>query len=198
MRTIIIASTLLLVFVSCTKEKNRPVYQPSIPPAHPVMYYTDLHNAEVKRGQSVRLDANGDGTIDFSFGTMLVGDPIMQQDKLQFLAYSGISNYLLNGAGEITLPVNKPDSILQQNPGFEWYEISAIVLVQKVTGVTGSPWYEGQWKNASHLYLPLQIRKNGQQYLGWVETSFDQQNDKLIVHRAAMSTEPGRNISAGY
>lgn len=57
--------------------------------------------------------------------------------------------------------------------------------------------WAGLWKNATHRFLPVQIKRNGQFYNGWIEISFDILNEKLVLHRTAISTEPGREVRAG-
>lgn len=51
-------------------------------PVHPQMIYTNLNNAEVKFQQPRVIDINDDGITDFFFSTQLVGDPVLQRDRL--------------------------------------------------------------------------------------------------------------------
>ena len=73
----------VLVLSACEKDN-----EDNVPKPHPVMQYKDLHNAEVKIGQPQRLDLDDDGITDFNFGVLLLGDPILQRDRLQFYAFS--------------------------------------------------------------------------------------------------------------
>ncbi|HYO23056.1 MAG TPA: hypothetical protein VER36_11675, partial [Flavisolibacter sp.] len=79
-----------------------------------------------------------------------------------------------------------------------WYEVSSIVLAEKVIPLHGEVSWRGLWKEATHHYLPLQVEKNGQIFLGWAEISFNTDTQKLILHKAAISTESGKEIKAGY
>jgi len=165
---------------------------------HPQMRYTDLNNAEAKPGSPQRLDLDGDGVVDFSFSTLLVGDPLLVRDRLQFYANSTIKTNLLNNANDESPMLPKGAQIMLNHPGYTWYEISAIVLTEKITTMTPPPFWQGRWSDANHHYLPVQVDKGGQLYMGWVELSMDKAAEKLILHRAAISKEPGRTVKAGY
>jgi hypothetical protein len=127
----------------------------------------------------------------------LVGDPILQRDRLQFIAHSKIDDNLLNNDEDQSPVLNRYDLISETHQGYQWYEISAIVLAEKITTMTSVFW-EGLWKNASHKYLPVQIKRNNKLYHGWIELSFDTAAEKLILHRSAISTEAGKDVKAGY
>lgn len=194
MRKIFIIATISILAVACKKEK----IQPTIPttPSHPVMSYKNLGDKEVKYGQSQYVDIDNDGTIDFKFSVLLVGDPVLQRDRVQFYANSGIKRNLLNSQVDESPILNKGDSIGKVHNGYSWWEISSIVLAEKIVEYSGNHW-EGLWKNADHNYLPIQIEKNNKLYHGWVELSFNMAEEKLILHRAAISTEEERSVQAG-
>jgi hypothetical protein len=188
-------SLVLIIFVFSACNKNKPVVP--IEPEEPQMQYYDLQNAEVKERQSKRIDLINDGTTDFYFATLLVGDPVLQRDRFQFYAYSMIEAYLLNDAYDQSAVLNKTDQISDKHSGYQWFDLSAIVLAEKITTMSGPSYWEGNWKMANHKYLPVYIRKNGVVYYGWIELSFDTVAEKLILHRAALCTEAGRKIKAG-
>jgi hypothetical protein len=183
---------LTAVMFSC-KVQDLPA-----PGYDPQMRYTDLQNAEMKHSQPYFLDIDGDGSTDFSFSTMLVGDPILQRDRLQFIAHSKIGTNLLNNDNDQSPVLNNGDKISVPYPGYEWFELSAIVLAEKITGMTEPMHWAGLWRNAVHRYLPVQLKKNGKFYNGWVELSFDSLSEKLILHKTAISIEAGKEIKAGY
>ena len=131
------------------------------------------------------------------FNTLLLGDAIGQRDRLQFYANSSIDAFQPVNEQEETPILSKDAPISLHFPGFTWYDITAIVLAEKVMLVSGETYWDGLWKNASHKYLPVQVKKNGQSFLGWVEMSFDKTAEKLILHKAAISTVAGREIKAG-
>ncbi|MGZ3845957.1 MAG: hypothetical protein ACXVBJ_16070 [Flavisolibacter sp.] len=186
---------IVTIVVACGKEKP-PV--PTVPPdsSDPVMTYRDLQNKEVKYGQLQEIDVDGDGSKDIRFNVLLVGDPVLQRDRVQFYANSGIKRNLLNNSVDESPMLNKGDSISKKHPGYDWWEISAIVLAEKIIDNNGSYW-QGLWKNADHKYLPIQFEKDSKLYHGWVELSFNTTEEKLILHKAAISTEADKRVRAG-
>jgi hypothetical protein len=183
---------LVLLFASCDKEDL-----PDPVPA-PTMRYTDLQNMEVTAGTHKRVDLDGDSRNDLLFNTMLLGDGPGQRVRLQFYANTSIDTYQPVNDHEESPILAKDAPIIFQIPDFTWYDITAIVLTEKVTLTSsGETFWDGLWKNASHKYLPVQVKKNGQSFLGWVEMSFDKAAEKLILHKAAISTVAEREIKAG-
>lgn len=183
---------LLLVYTACTKEPISP--RTSL---HPPMHYTNLEK-NVKKGTYREVDIDADGHADFMFGTLLVGDPLSQQDKLQFYAYSKIGSDLLNNERDEAPMLTKDAVIPLQYPGYQWFELSAIVLAEKITLLNGAAYWQGLWKNAAHHYLPVQLHKGADAYLGWIDLSFDTTAQQLTLHRTAISREPGRLVTTGF
>jgi hypothetical protein len=124
-------------------------------------------------------------------------DPVLQQGRLQFCAFSMTDTYLLNDANDQSAVLNKTDQISDQHSGYQWFDLSAIVLAEKIVPVSGTSFWEGNWKLADHKFLPVYINKNGNVYYGWIELSFDPLAEKMILHRAALCTEAGEKIKAG-
>ena len=187
---IIVFAAVVVMFSSCRKtEVIDPVQFPDVK-------YILLHDAEISSGKWKAVDVDEDGINDFNFHTLLVGDPLLQQDKLQYYAGSGIEDYLLNNELEQTPCLYKYDDISMHLPGYEWNHISSIILAEKVTGITDPPFWRGNWKNASHRYLPFRINRNGKDFLGWIELSLNTETGKIILHRAALSTKPNVSIKA--
>lgn len=180
-----------VLFAACDKE-DLPEPAPT-----PTMRYTDLQNTEITAGTYKRVDLDGDGRNDVLFNTLLLGDAIGQRDRLQFYANTSIDTYQPVNDHEESPILAKDAPITFQYPDFTWYDITAIVLAEKVMLVSGETYWDGLWKSASHKYLPVQVKKNGQSFLGWVEMSFDKTAEKLILHKAAISTVAGREIKAG-
>lgn len=195
MRKILQVVAVAFTIVACTKEPVRS--KPESPPSsHPEMIYSDLQNAEVYYGKTQFVDVDRDGSKDFFFGVQLVGDPVLQRDRMQFYTFSGIKRNLLNNDVDESPMLNRSDSISKNHPGYTWWEISAIVLAEKITDYNGSYW-QGLWKNADHKYLPLQIEKDKKLYHGWIELSFRPDEGKLILHRSAISKEEEKPVLAG-
>ena len=196
MRKILFVLSTALIITACGKEAVPPKTVPPPSTSYPEMIYSDLKNAEVYYGKTQLVDVDRDGLKDFSFGVLLVGDPVLQRDRMQFLVHSGIKRNLLNNDVDESPMLNQSDSISNNHPGYTWWEISAIVLAEKITEDNGSYW-QGLWKNADHKYLPIQIEKNRKLYHGWIEISFNSDQGKLILHRSAVSKEEDKPVLAG-
>ena len=187
-------AVLLMVIAGCKKDS---VVQPIPVPVHPLMFYKDLGNFEVSKGHSLTLDIDNDGISDCSFSVQLVGDPIMKVDKLQYYVFSRIKLNLLNDQNDESPMLNKYDLIKNEHPGYTWYELSFILLTQKIISDGGNTWL-GLWKNADHKYLPFQIVKDNNLFHGWIELSMNTVTGKLILHRSGISTEANKEVKAGY
>ena len=190
------SSILILCFIliaSCQKKEN------DVLPA-PKMKYIDLHQSEVNMSTTQRIDVDEDGTIDFSFKTYLIGDPILKQDRHVFVVGSTIETYLLAiDNTETGKRMEKGDLIgLMPPSGFEWFQIAQIVMTEKVISESNPNYWRGEWKDASHHFLPIQVRRNGLRYNGWIETSMDTNGERMILHKAAISTEAHKDVRAGY
>jgi hypothetical protein len=182
---------LTILFASCDKE-DVPNPQP------PSMRYTDLENFEIKAGTYKRIDLDGDGRNDVLFNTLNLGDALGQRVRLQFYANTTIDTYQPVNEHEESPILAKDAAIALQFPQFTWYDITAVVLAEKVILTPSEETYwDGLWKNASHQYLPVQVKKGGQAFLGWIEMSFDKEAEKLILHKAALSTIANKEIKAG-
>ncbi|HJW18025.1 MAG TPA: hypothetical protein VJ499_12925 [Flavisolibacter sp.] len=189
-----LAALLFIVITGCKKD---PVDQPIPGPVHPVMLYKDLKNYEVSKGHSLQLDLDNDGITDCSFSVQLVGDPIMKVDKLQYYVFSRIKRNLLNDLNDESPVLSKFELIKNVHPGYTWYELSSIVLTQKIISDAGNSWI-GLWKNADHKYLPFQVVKDGNLFHGWIEISMNTVTEKLVLHRSGISTEANKEVKAGY
>jgi len=193
---ILIASSVF--FLTACDKTDFDLGKPNDPPVNlPQMIYTDLGDTSITFGKSASFDLDGNGRKDIYFGTLLVGDPILKQDEQQWLVGSSFDARLPVNEQE-SIPVLKyQDSILVQDfSGFHWYNASSVLLAQKVIKEQHSFW-EGDWKDASHRFVPIQLIKEDKLYNGWVEISFNKSQAKVIVHKAGVSKEPNRYVSAG-
>lgn len=164
------------------------------------MEYFEFNNHEIGAGiPGFSIDLNRDARIDLVFSTLLVGDPLNQVDKLQFLVQSNIKVNLPVKVGEEIPVMNKGDLIALTNfQGYQWFELSSIVLVQKIISFNQAPIWEGHWKLAANKYIPFQIIVSDKIYGGWIEISVNTANEKLIVHRAAISKDANKVVKAGF
>ena len=111
----------------------------------------------------------------------------------------GSFNTSLPVNGNENIPVLALDDVIPINnfSGYNWYNAPGIVLSQKITGVSAPAYWEGAWKDASHRFIPIQLKKNNLLYNGWVEVSFDKFQEKIILHQSAVSQQPGKSVLAG-
>jgi hypothetical protein len=176
--------------------KKDPVGTPLIPSVK--MIYKNLSDSAVVFGRSASFDLDGNGEKDIFFNTMLVGDPISQQDKKQWLVISSFNTNLPVNINENIPVLNLNDSIpVADFSGYNWYNASSILLSQKIISTMSPPYWEGTWKDALHRFIPLQLKRNNSLFNGWVEVSFDKVQEKVTLHKAAVSEEPNKMVIAG-
>ena len=175
---------------ACSKDEN--------PLPESRMDYTDLQNREVKFNKNQRIDLDKNGTNDFTFGTIHVGDPLLGIDRIQFFAGSGNYSFLIIDNAEESAILNKGDRVSFTPPaGHQWFNIAFTVLTEKIIPENDPAYWQGPWTNITHRYLAVQIERDGKRYNGWIELSVDKNQEKLILHRGAISKEPSIDVSAG-
>ena len=163
------------------------------------MKYTDFNDTSVRFQRFASFDLDSNGEKDIFFTTQLVGDPVQQQDKQQWLVNSSFNTSLSVNDQETIRIINKGEVIDSSNKnGYHWYNASSILLAQKIFSITIPPYWEGVWKDISHRYIAIQVKKDNARFHGWIEISFDSSGEKLIVHRGAISVEADKTISAGF
>lgn len=178
---------------ACKKnEDKKPV------DTKPAITYINLSDTTVAFNRFASFDLNGDGEKDVAFGTRLVGDPITQQDKKQWLVVSSFNTCMpVNSLESIPL-MNLSDKIPVGNfNNYNWYNASGVVLVQKIITNETNFW-EGDWKDATNKFIPVQINKGTSKFNGWFEVSFSKVDEKIILHKAAISKEPNKEIQIAY
>ena len=183
----------LVIFLSaCTKTPVKPTHD------YPKMTYQNFSDSAVMFGRSASFDLDGNGEKDIRFGTLLLGDPLSQQDIWQWLAISSFNTSLPVNDDE-NIPVLHLNDLIPINDfsGYRWYNASGIVLSQKVIGMSAPPYWEGTLRDASHRFIPIQLRKNSLLYNGWVEVRFDKLQEKMILHKSAISEQPDKPVLAG-
>lgn len=182
-----------VLMVSCSKTKPGGVV------GYPQMQYINLHNREVKpRQPATVLDLDNDGVADVFFSVMLVGDPVYQVDKTILLANSSFySNLFVNNMGE-TPVYNMGDIINGQSSAMgSWYNASSVPLMEKRLFMSGASSWHGNWRYAQHRFMAVQVTVQGRKYNGWVEISAAPGSEQIILHGAAISKEPEKNVLAG-
>lgn len=189
---IALLAAFFLALCACSKQDATPA------PYQPVTGYIDLKDTVVRFNSSFSLDLDKDGERDLFFSTQLVGDAVHQQDKQQWLAGSSFFTSLPVNDAEMAAMLLRGERIpLAGFRGYAWYNASSVVLAQKITGMSGAPYWEGNWKDARRNYLPVQVSREGVRYTGWVELSFRTAEGQLVLHRAAISKEKEQEMQAG-
>jgi len=184
---------LAVMLFACRKDD---IKKPDTPAA---IEYTDFNNKEIKANQSTRADLDKDGAFDIFVYTMLVGDALLQRDYTRYHILSSINNYFPVNNEENGPILNKGDDIAANSfSGYNWYNVTQLLLAQKVTTMNPPPFWEGAWKDAAHKYLPMRIQRGENLYYGWIELSFDITAEKVIMHKAGVSKEAGKAIKAGF
>lgn len=182
-----------VVLIASCKKEHTPT-----PADDKIMIYTDLKDSAVTFSHAASYDLNGDGEKDVLFSTLLVGDPINKEDKKQWYVTASFNASLPVEEGESIPVLNLADSIPVGNfNGYNWYNASSIILAQKIIGEVGDPIWQGDWKNANHRFIPIQLKKSDDIYNGWIEISFDKTNEKVILHKAGVSKKAGKAVAAG-
>ncbi|MBL0357102.1 MAG: hypothetical protein IPP72_09540 [Chitinophagaceae bacterium] len=185
-----------IVLVSCEKENE---HKPPVAIPVPEMELIDLHDTAIRYGKPVTvIDLDGDNHSDLKFAVILVGDPILQQDKHQYTVSSGVNSKLAVNSSEQAPVMNKGTVIpLADFNGYKWWLVSSVMMIQRIENMNGAIIWEGHWKDAVKKYLPFQLIKNNQRYNGWVELSVDVLQEKIVLHKIAVSKEAEREIKAG-
>jgi len=187
--------SLLLIGLMATSCHKDPVVTPEKPPAP--MKYIEFHDLELPFGKGLSIDLDQDGQKDIFFSSMLVGDPLAQADEHQFLF--GTSPFTFSPVDDMEeTPALAQGRIISDTsfPGCHWYNAN-VVLAQKIIKENVPDSWLGNWKDKSHRYIVLRLDQQNQPFYGWIEVSFDMQGEKVILHRAALCKEPGREIKAG-
>jgi hypothetical protein len=194
MKQLLLVFAASVAFSACSKKDH--VFNSF--PDNPIMYHTDLNNREVKFNQPAGVDVDNDGISDFVFTTWHIGDPVLKRDIIQFHVSSNTSTLLMVGDHNDSPIFQKGATILNGGSnGYDWFEVSLLELAQKIVPERGAPFWQGAWKDVQRQYIAIQVKRNGLLFTGWVQVTFDTSNEKLIIHKAAISTEPFKNVKAG-
>ncbi|MBE9661961.1 hypothetical protein [Mucilaginibacter myungsuensis] len=192
---------------STSKQDPTPVSIPTPvidpPKDQPTMIYTDLSGKSLKMQEAVAIDLNKDGKNDVVFYTQYVADNLNNIVKLDFMANSVVSSFLnfstdATTGDDILPPLNSGQVIHEGLNSSEWYNVSAAVVMRRVENSTSrAVTWRGNWTDKGHLYLPIQVTKEGKKYYGWIEFEGSSQQEKLIFYKAAIATEADKPVLAG-
>jgi hypothetical protein len=183
----------IVFFIASCKKVSEPEEE-----FLPKMSYINLSDTVLNfSGSPIIFDLNGDGQKDVRFNTLLVGDPLYQVDKKQWLVTTSFDTNLPIQDERMPVMHSMDDIPITDFLGYNWYNANSVLLAQRIEGMTGQLYWEGDWKEANHNYIPIQIKRDNALYNGWVEVSFSINNEKLILHNAAICKEKNRPIKAG-
>jgi len=182
----------LIAFGACNKPHV------DTPVTHPVMDYTEF-NQEIPFGQAFYVDIDNNSSKDFLFYTIQSSDPILKKDYHYYQVGSSYGASVAEDTSNAQAPVLDKSAAISVNmpAGINWFNASGVTLARKVTGTTGTPFWEGGWKNASHQYVAVRVTRAELNYYGWLEVSFDAAAGKTILHRAAICREAEKEVKAG-
>lgn len=180
-----------LFFAACSKKEN---------PTPVSIEYVQLNNATVTTDQSVNIDLDKDGTVDFLVTKELRETAAGQDDLLEFRVVSGQQHKLL--VQQDGTPARKEPGvwIRKENEGaFQWDASQhAVVITRVLTIDLANAYWQGTWKDQYNKYLPVQLIKGGKTYNGWIQISFSPiLPSRIIVHDAAFNKVAGEPIQAG-
>ncbi|MCJ8210515.1 hypothetical protein MUY27_12425 [Mucilaginibacter sp. RS28] len=159
-------------------------------------------NLTVGYSKPVFLDANNDGTSDFTFTTVLV----MHDDKshLYFFANPNTrteSKVLLQQGTELKVnglwayPFNQDDAIAPNttlNNDWNEFGVKPVLLA-----IDDDKTVNGLWKYKSDKYLGIRLKINGNFHYGWVKISHQQGSEEMQITEFAYQTKSGQAIKAG-
>jgi hypothetical protein len=181
-----------LAFSSCHKD---PVQVPDSTTAH--MKYVDFHDLELPFGKGLSIDLDEDGLKDIFFSSILVGDPLEQADKRQFIFGTSPTTFSPVDDNEETPALTAGRLISATSfPGHHWYNAN-VILAQKIIKENIPDTWFGNWKDKSHQYIVVRVDQQSEPHYGWLELSFDIPGEKIVLHRAGLCKEAGREINAG-
>jgi hypothetical protein len=190
----------LLVFTSsCSKDVAEPPAPP--PPVENKTLQIDLGNKVIPFwGRIETIDFDKDNFPELIFEIVPVGDHILKRDRwLWQIKTTRFTALPINLENDQIPVLSKGDSIfLDDLNGNEWYHGSLITLFEKIMDDQGNTWWEGNWKGATHKYLPFKVLRADGYYAGWVEISSDAVTEKGYLHRAGISKVADKGVKAGY
>ena len=198
MKQILLAAVIIFIatlLLSCEKDRDT-----SYVPDHPQMVYRDLSQRVVNIATPAGIDIGGDARSDVWFEIWHTKDDAHNKDIHRFSVSSGESSRLMVDSTRRKSSIIPGGAIISSagGNGFAWNapanpELATRTLVRTAP----APTWEGDWKDANHKYLAVQVTQNGLVYNGWIELSFDTATERVILYRSGISKEAGKDIVAG-
>jgi hypothetical protein len=145
---------------------------------HADIIYSGPQNIPIGAGQTVNLDLNGDGIVDYQFQNTFVpgGGPVGKDARELNLLLQG-SNQAVD-SGPSTSPPNSPAALPAGVliPDSQSLDVTN-PLMAGVSTFEGFPFGYGNWSGATDMYLGLQFDIGGQTHFGWAELSVSSGTD---------------------
>lgn len=180
-----------LLFTACSKKET---------PVTLSVEYVNLNNAVVSTDQSVNIDIDKDGTVDFLVTKELKETAAGQDDLLEFRVVSNQQHKLLIQPDGTPARKEPGVWIRKEDEGnFKWDASQHAVVVTRVLTVDpANGQWQGTWKDQYNKYLPVQFIKSGSTHNGWIQISFSAVlPSRIIVHDAAYNKIAEEPIQAG-
>lgn len=187
---------LFTVLIACNKK---PPVTPPQPEPVVEMEYIQLNNTHIQyQSPGLLIDLDKDNRPDVLLEVVRVGDNLLAVDKFQFNVITSSHTFLPVNINEHSPALERLATIPTTNfNGYTWWSSVEITLMEKSLFANGSVVWRGSWLDRNLRYLPVQLLTTNGKHNGWVEITEDRANDRLIVHRAAISRVPGKDIKAG-
>ncbi|MBD1385260.1 hypothetical protein IDJ75_08210 [Mucilaginibacter rigui] len=215
-RYILLYAVVALALNACKKDKNTgEIVIPADPiettpvsgetqPSSANIVYRKL-NIKLGYNKHIFLDANGDGTTDISFSSVLIMHDGKQHLYLSAYGKTNSGNKLFVKNGEQLVngslwayPFNKNELIepTEEN-NIKWTSNQQKASIVSIVSAGSQTTVEGLWANKADKYLGIALKINGEPYFGWIKLSHETTTNEIIVSEYAYSKIPGGEIIAG-
>jgi hypothetical protein len=190
----------LLTINSCSKNTEQRVPEPDT-----LLIYQELYNQEVGLNDPpLIIDTDQNGKSDLIFSVAITYNPTTGITEKSATVINLAGTYLPIQTGDPTPLLSYGDKIHQQYftpPQYHWNNAWRTFMASKqLSPITSNDW-KGLWVGASHKYIPFLIEwVLGAPNYGWIEISFDTTQEKIILHKCAVShtNEYNKVVKAGH
>lgn len=191
---------LLISISSCRKEKTSPPSNNN-PVPKPSEIFIPTQTILKPYGPLVLFDFNRDRNPEIIFYTQLVGDPLYQEDKLQFRIKSNLSTALAVNSNEQmprwTYGVAIPSD--RQFGNYTYYVAADLMLMQEVTPMLPRQVYwMGDWQQDTIAYIGFVWNSSSGPRRGWIAIRAEKEEKQMRVIRAGLFPVSATQTLAGY
>ena len=194
-RSVLYGAVALTIFTGCHRSDSEEI---TTPENLVRMKYKNFDDLKIPFLRHYYCDVDDDGINDFYISSELLGIPAEDSDYHSFYVLGSVHTYSLVDINKECPILNKGDLIGKDiRADHHWLKENQVFLAEKVISSNGGYYWKRNWKDASHQYLAFSIKKNGKLYYGWLEISFSQDTETVILHRSAIAEEAERTVIAG-